>query len=50
MKKNDDSDIEKIKQQAKKQIEQYKQTTKFKVHKSLIVIFKGFDLVVCEMV
>jgi len=50
MKKNDNSDLEKIKQQAKKQIEQYKQTTKFKVHKSLIVIFKGFDLVVCEMV
>ena len=50
MKKNDNSDLEKIKQQAKKQIEQYKQTTKFKVHKSVIVIFKGFDLVFCEIV
>jgi len=50
MKKNDNSDLEKIKKQAKKQIVQYKQTTKFKVHKSVIVIFKGFDLVVCEIV
>ena len=50
LKKNDNTDIEKVVSQAKKQLENYKQTTKFRVDKSIIVVFKGFDLVFCEWV
>jgi hypothetical protein len=34
--------------QAIKQIEKYKQTSKFKIDKSIIVIFRGFELLYCE--
>jgi hypothetical protein len=34
--------------QAKSQIEQYKQTSKFSVDRAIIVVFKGFELVYCE--
>ena len=50
MKKTDNSDIDKILQQAKKQIEQYEQTTKFSVDKKIVVVFKGFDLIYCKEV
>jgi hypothetical protein len=33
---------------AQNQIDNYKQTSKFKIHKSIVVIFKGFELVYCE--
>ena len=36
--------------QARKQIEKYKQTSKFKIDKSIIVIFRGFELIYCKWV
>ena len=34
--------------QASQQISKYKQTSKFKIDKSIIVIFRGFELLYCE--
>ena len=50
LKKNDNSDIDKIITQAKKQIQNYQNSKKFRIDKKIIVIFKGFDLVFCEEV
>ena len=33
---------------AQNQIDNYKQTSKFKIHKSIVVVFKGFELIYCE--
>ena len=41
-------DINKSIKEAKTQLQKYKQTTKFKIDKSIIVIFKGFELIYCE--
>jgi hypothetical protein len=35
-------------QKAQNQIDNYKQTTKFDIDKSIVVIFQGFELVYCE--
>ena len=50
LKKSDNSDIDKIITQAKKQIQNYQNTKKFRIDKKIIVIFKGFDLVFCKEV
>ena len=34
--------------QAKKQVSQYKQTSKYRIDKGIIAIFKGFELLYCE--
>ena len=34
--------------QAKKQVSQYKQTSKYKIDKGIIAIFRGFELLYCE--
>lgn len=50
MKKSDNSDINEIIIQAKKQIENYQNTKKFRIDKKIVVVFKGFDLVFYEEV
>ena len=34
--------------QAKKQVSQYKKSSKYRIDKAIIAIFKGFDLLYCE--
>lgn len=41
-------DIKKVKEEAKIQIQKYKDSKKFKVNKSIIIIFHGFKMVYCE--
>jgi hypothetical protein len=41
-------DINDAVQKAQNQIDNYKQTTKFDIDKSIVVIFQGFELVYCE--
>jgi hypothetical protein len=51
-KQNEKVDKEKLQKalyEAKKQIEKYKKTTKFRIDKSIIVIFKGFELLRIEV-
>jgi hypothetical protein len=47
--KVDKEKLQKALQKAKEQIEKYKKTTKFKIDKAIIVIFKGFELIKVEM-
>jgi hypothetical protein len=41
-------DIKDAVKKAQNQIDNYKQTTKFDINKSIVVIFQGFELVYCE--
>jgi len=41
-------DLQKIVDDAREQIKKYKESSKFKVDKSIIAIFKGFELIYCE--
>jgi hypothetical protein len=50
LKQNDNSNITLITDQAKEQINKYSKTTKFKIDKKIILVFKGFDMVVCESI
>jgi hypothetical protein len=43
-----DINLEDTVKKAQNQIDTYKQTTKFEFNKSIVVIFKGFELVYCE--
>ena len=50
-KQSDNVTEEKLNQtinQAKKQVAQYKQTSKYRIDKGIIAIFKGFELLYCE--
>jgi hypothetical protein len=51
LKQNDKVNEKELKQtisKAQEQITQYKQNSKFKIDKSIIVIFRGFEIVYCE--
>jgi len=41
-------DIKQVKEDAKTQIQKYKNSKKFKVNKSIIIVFHGFKMIYCE--